>query len=64
MMARLIAPADCSVLRDHSRVITGRTPEPQAAGEDAVFGFRATGPALLINVSYFEKRTSKRTGRR
>jgi len=24
--------------------------------EDAVFGFRAAGPALLANVSYFEKR--------
>lgn len=24
--------------------------------EDAVFGFRAAGPALLSNVSYFEKR--------
>lgn len=25
--------------------------------EDAVFGFRAAGPALLTNVSYFERRT-------
>lgn len=25
--------------------------------EDAVFGFRAAGPALLSNISYFEKRT-------
>jgi hypothetical protein len=24
--------------------------------EDAVFGFRAAGPALLSNVSYFEQR--------
>jgi hypothetical protein len=24
--------------------------------EDAVFGFRAAGPALLANTSYFEKR--------
>ena len=24
--------------------------------EDAVFGFRAAGPALLSNISYFEKR--------
>jgi hypothetical protein len=24
--------------------------------EDALFGFRAAGPALLSNVSYFEKR--------
>jgi hypothetical protein len=24
--------------------------------EDAEFGFRATGPALLCNTSYFEKR--------
>ena len=24
--------------------------------EDAVFGFRAAGPALLANVSYFERR--------
>ena len=26
------------------------------AYEDAVFGFRAAGPALLSNLSYFEKR--------
>jgi hypothetical protein len=24
--------------------------------EDAVFGFRAAGPALLSNLSYFERR--------
>ena len=34
--------------------------KPSAAGkrpvEDAVFGFRAAGPALLANVSYFERR--------
>jgi hypothetical protein len=24
--------------------------------EDAVFGFRAAGPALVSNLSYFEKR--------
>ena len=24
--------------------------------EDAVFGFRAAGPALLSNISYFEQR--------
>jgi hypothetical protein len=24
--------------------------------EDATFGFRAAGPALLANVSYFERR--------
>ncbi len=28
----------------------------QPSIEDAVFGFRAAGPALLTNVSYFERR--------
>jgi hypothetical protein len=27
--------------------------------EDAAFGFRAAGPALLSNVSYFEQRVCK-----
>ena len=27
--------------------------------EDATFGFRAAGPALLANVSYFEKRVCR-----
>ena len=28
----------------------------QPVVEDAVFGFRAAGPALLTNMSYFDKR--------
>ena len=30
--------------------------ESRPSIEDAVFGFRAAGPALLTNVSYFERK--------
>jgi hypothetical protein len=41
---------------DHHRhfIESVRTRKP--AVEDAVFGFRAAAPALLSNVSYFERR--------
>jgi predicted dehydrogenase len=42
--------------RDHHRVFYEGVRTRKQPVEDAVFGFRAAGPALLANVSYFEKR--------
>jgi predicted dehydrogenase len=41
---------------DHHRVFIEAVRSRKPVIEDAVFGFRAAGPALLSNVSYFEKR--------
>jgi len=42
--------------RDHHRVFYEAVRSRKRPYEDAVFGFRAAGPALLANVSYFDKR--------
>ena len=42
--------------REHHRVFYEAVRSRKRPIEDAVFGFRAAGPALLSNVSYFEKR--------
>jgi predicted dehydrogenase len=42
--------------REHHRVFYEAVRSRQKPVEDAVFGFRAAGPALLVNTSYFEKR--------
>ena len=53
---RFSAPKGYSDHFDHHRnfitSLRGRKP----VVEDATFGFRAAGPALLSNISYFEKR--------
>jgi predicted dehydrogenase len=53
---RFLPPPGYSDHRDHHRnfieAVRNRTP----VVEDATFGFRAAGPALLANVSYFERR--------
>jgi hypothetical protein len=41
---------------DHHRVFLEAVRTRRPVVEDAVFGFRAAGPALLSNVSYFEQR--------
>jgi predicted dehydrogenase len=41
--------------REHHRVFYEAVRSRKRPVEDAVFGFRAAGPALLANVSYFEK---------
>ncbi len=41
---------------EHHRVFYQAVRSRKRPVEDAVFGFRAAGPALLANVSYFEKR--------
>ncbi len=45
--------------RDHHHVFYEAVRTRKRPVEDAVFGFRAAGPALLANVSYFEKRICK-----
>lgn len=42
--------------REHHRVFYEAVRSRKKPFEDAVFGFRAAGPALLANTSYFEKR--------
>ena len=42
--------------REHHRAFYEAIRAKKKPVEDAVFGFRAAGPALLANVSYFEKR--------
>jgi predicted dehydrogenase len=45
--------------RDHHRVFYEAVRAKKRPVEDAVFGFRAAGPALLANVSCYEKRICK-----
>jgi hypothetical protein len=49
-------PSGYDAHRDHHRVFYDAVRSRKRPVEDAVFGFRAAGPALLSNVSYFEKR--------
>jgi predicted dehydrogenase len=42
--------------REHHRVFYEAVRSRKKSVEDAVFGFRAAGPALLANTSFFEKR--------
>ncbi len=44
---------------DHHRNFIHAVRTRQPVVEDPVFGFRAAGPALLSNVSYFEKRVCR-----
>jgi predicted dehydrogenase len=41
---------------DHHRTFINSVKSRKPVVEDATFGFRAAGPALLSNISYFEKR--------
>jgi predicted dehydrogenase len=49
-------PAGYDAHRDHHRVFYEAVRSRKRPVEDAVFGFRAAGPALLANASYYEKR--------
>ncbi len=53
---RYLPPKDYSDHRDHHRNFLSAVRSRRPVIEDAVFGFRAAGPAALSNVSYFEKR--------
>ncbi|HME05543.1 MAG TPA: Gfo/Idh/MocA family oxidoreductase [Bryobacteraceae bacterium] len=50
------APAGYSDHRDHHRNFLNAVRTRKPVVEDAQFGFRASGPALLANMSYFERR--------
>ncbi len=50
------APAGYNEHLDHHRNFLEAVRTRKPVVEDAVFGFRAAGPALLSNVSYFERR--------
>jgi hypothetical protein len=50
------APRGYSDHLDHHRNFIAAVRSRKPVVEDPVFGFRAAGPALLSNVSYFEQR--------
>src|SRR5437016_7947560 len=53
---RYLPPPGYSDHRDHHRNFLAAVRSRKPVVEDAVFGFRAAGPALLSNISYFEQR--------
>lgn len=53
---KYLPPAGYNDHLDHHRNFINAVRTRKPVIEDAVFGFRAAGPALLSNVSYFEKR--------
>jgi predicted dehydrogenase len=53
---RFAPPAGYDAHREHHRVFYEAVRSRKKPVEDAIFGFRAAGPALLANTSYFEKR--------
>jgi len=53
---RFLPPRDYSDHRDHHRNFLAAVRSRKPVIEDPTFGFRAAGPALLSNVSYFEQR--------
>ena len=53
---RYLPPPGYSDHVDHHRNFINAVRSRKPVVEDAVFGFRAAGPALLSNVSYFEQR--------
>ena len=53
---KYLPPSGYSDHLEHHRNFINAVRTRKPVVEDAVFGFRAAGPALLSNVSYFEKR--------
>jgi predicted dehydrogenase len=53
---RYLPPPGYSDHRDHHRNFLDAVRSRKPVVEDAVFGFRAAGPALLSNISYFEQK--------
>jgi predicted dehydrogenase len=56
---RFLPPPGYSDWLDHHRNFIQAVKSRKPVVEDAVFGFRAAGPALLSNVSYFEERVCR-----
>jgi predicted dehydrogenase len=59
MEERFQAPRGYSDHEDHHRNFFEAVRSRKPVVEDATFGFRAAGPAVLSNVSYFEQRAVK-----
>jgi predicted dehydrogenase len=53
---RYLPPAGYNDTLDHHRHFLSAIRSRKPVVEDAVFGFRAAGPALLSNISYFEQK--------
>ena len=53
---RYTPPREHDAHQEHHRAFYDAIRTGKASIEDAVFGFRAAGPALLANTSYFEQR--------
>jgi predicted dehydrogenase len=53
---KYLPPSGYSDHRDHHRHFLDAVRSRKPVVEDTVFGFRAAGPALLSNISYFEKK--------
>jgi predicted dehydrogenase len=56
---KYLPPPGYSDHLDHHRVFIEAVRSRKPVVEDPVFGFRAAGPALLSNISYFEQRMCK-----
>ena len=56
---KYIPPRSHDAHREHHSAFYHSIRDGKPSIEDAVFGLRAAGPALLCNVSYFEKRICK-----
>lgn len=56
---KYLPPLGYSDHMDHHRVFMEAVRSRKPVVEDPVFGFRAAGPALLSNISYFESRMCK-----
>jgi predicted dehydrogenase len=53
---KFVPPKGYTDAFDHHRNFIAAVRSRKPVVEDAVFGFRAAGPALLCNISYFDKR--------
>ena len=53
---KFVPPKGYSDAFEHHRNFIAAVRSRKTVVEDAVFGFRAAGPALLSNISYFEKK--------
>jgi predicted dehydrogenase len=56
---RYLPPPGYNAWLEHHRNFLSAVRSRKPVVEDAVFGFRAAGPALLSNLSYFEERVCK-----
>jgi predicted dehydrogenase len=53
---KFVPPKGYSASIDHHRVFQSAVRSRKAVTEDALYGYRAAGPALLSNLSYFERK--------